>query len=155
MSTTRIVSNSVTAGQRGGAVLIAGGLVVLTGFFALHQSQQTGFFTAQFDSLGMFMLYGPLLLAILDSVLQVLTGQHRAAFLFEAASGLLLGLAALYFLIVFPFDFGHLADVLPEGLRVLLAWVTNDLGKIPLVIQVFAGPLGAFRAIRSFMATAD
>ncbi|MCZ7542847.1 MAG: hypothetical protein M5R40_04600 [Anaerolineae bacterium] len=138
--------------QRVGALLIAAGMLLLAGFFVAHQATNTGFFTARFGAMEAILLYGPILLSIIDFVVQAVTGRRNPARPFEVASGLLLGLAALWFLIVFPFDFSHLADALPEGVRFLLAWVTDDIGKIPLVIQLFAGPINAFQAIRAYRA---
>lgn len=142
----------LTSGQRLGEALIIVGLLALAAFFIVHQTSGTGFFNEKFGTLEMILLYAPLLLAIAAAGVQVVTGQHQPARLFEAAGGLLLGAAALWFLIVFPFDFTHLADALPQGLRFLLAWVTNDIGRIPLIIQVIAGPVGAFQAIRALLA---
>lgn len=149
---TEQVADIVTSGQKLGEALIGGALLLLTGFFVLHQTRQTGFFNQNFGTLEAILLYGPLLLAILDCAAQVIGGRHNPARPFEAASGLLLGVAAVWFLIHFPFEFSHLGDVLPEALRPLLGWVTNDLGRIPLVIQVIAGPVGAIQAIRAFLA---
>lgn len=150
MSTNQ-VSDVLTAGQRIGAILGVIGMLLLLGFFVLHQTGQTGFFNEKFGTLEMLLLYVPIGLSILNFGVQVVTGRQHPARPFEAASGLLLGLAAIWFLIHFPFEFSRLGDVLPQGLRFLLGWVTNDLGKIPLVIQVIAGPLGAFQAIRAFL----
>jgi hypothetical protein len=146
------ITDVVTSGQRIGAILIAIGMLLLGGFFVLHQTTQTGLLSDNFGTLEMLLLYVPILLTVLDFGVQIVTGRHHPARPFEAASALLMGLAAIWFLIRFPFDFTHLGDVLPEGLRFLLGWVTNDLAKIPLVIQVIAGPLGAFQAIRAFLA---
>lgn len=141
----------VTSGERLGEALIIAGMVILTGFFVIHQVTRTGFFNEKFGTLEMILLYVPLLLALMDSAGQIITGHHRPARLFEVGSGLLLGVAALWYLIVFPFDFTHLADAIPQGLRFLLAWVTNDIGRIVLIIQVFAGPIGALTAIRTYL----
>lgn len=40
----------------------------------------------------------------------------------------------VWLLVVFPFDFNHFADVLPESLRFLLQWITNDIGWALLLI---------------------
>jgi len=40
----------------------------------------------------------------------------------------------VWLLVVFPFDFSHFADVLPESLRFLLQWITNDIGWALLLI---------------------
>ena len=44
---------------------------------------------------------------------------------------------------VFPFNFAHLADTLPEGLRIALSWFTNDIGKIVLILQAILSPISA------------
>ncbi len=149
---THLDQDALTPLQRGGEALIALALLLLTGFFVLHQSANTGFFTTHFGTLEALLLYVPLLLAIADSLLQASTGHRNLARPLEAASNLLLGLAALWFLAVFPFDFTHLADALPQGLRFLLAWVTDDIGRIPLIIQAIVGPITAFQAIRKYLA---
>ena len=149
---THLDQDALTPLQRGGEALIALALLLLTGFFVVHQSTNTGFFTARFGTLEALLLYVPLLLAIIDSLLQAFTGHRNLARPFEAASSLLLGLAALWFLVVFPFDFTHLADALPEGLRFILAWVTDDIGRIPLIIQAIIGPITAFQVMRRYLA---
>jgi hypothetical protein len=50
-------------------------------------------------------------------------------------------MAALWLLRVFPFDFTHLADVLSVNLRFSLAWVSDEIGRIVLLLQVSAGTL--------------
>jgi hypothetical protein len=52
-------------------------------------------------------------------------------------------MAALWLLRVFPFDFTHLADVLSVNLRFSLAWVSDEIGRIVLLLQVSAGTLAA------------
>jgi hypothetical protein len=151
MNTVKHYSDDLSVLHRWGELLIATGLLLLAGFFIVHQYTNTGFFTTKFGQIEMALLYGPLLLSFIDAVIQVVTGHRHLARPFEAASGLFLGVAAVWFLIVFPFDFTHLADVLPEGLRFILAWVTNDIGKIPLLIQVFVGPITAIGAIRAYL----
>ncbi|MCA9905794.1 MAG: hypothetical protein KC547_18185 [Anaerolineae bacterium] len=137
-------------GQRVGEMFAVAGLLLLASFFILHQTRATGFFTDKFGTPEMFLFYAPLLFSLLDALVQVVTGDRHLARPFQALSGLLMGLAALWFLINFPFEFAHLPDVLPEGLRFLLAWITNDLAKIPLVIQLIVGPITALVALWRF-----
>lgn len=143
-------TDTLNWGQRVGELLVVIAVLLMAGFFILHQSRDTGFFTARFGTLEKFLLYGPILFRISFSLVKVLTGRHNPARPFEAATGLLLAVAAVWFLIVFPFDFGHLADVLPRGLRFAVAWVSNGIGKIVLILQVIAGPIIAISAMRAY-----
>ncbi len=150
---TQHFSDHVTQIERVGEFFVAICMTLLLGFFLAHQTRNTGFFTDRFGTLEMILLYLPLLLALTDSLIQVITGHHQLARLFEIASGLLLSAAAVWFLNVFPFDFTHLADVMPEAVRFLFAWITNDIGKIVFVMQIFAGLLGAITAVRALLST--
>ncbi|MCL4248873.1 MAG: hypothetical protein KJ065_12070 [Anaerolineae bacterium] len=150
LPTVEHYDEELNIGRRVGEMFVIVGLLALAGFFVLHQTRETGFFTDKFGAPEMFLLYAPLLFSLLDAGVQIVTGDRHLARPFEAISGLLMGLAALWFLINFPFEFAHLPDVLPEGLRFLLAWITNDLAKIPLVIQLIVGPITALVALWRF-----
>jgi hypothetical protein len=39
-----------------------------------------------------------------------------------------------WLLIVFPFDFVHVADVLPDSLRFLLQWISNNVARVLMLI---------------------
>jgi hypothetical protein len=42
------------------------------------------------------------------------------------------------------FNFSHLADALPGAIRFVLAWITNDIGKVFLILQIIIGSITAF-----------
>jgi hypothetical protein len=42
--------------------------------------------------------------------------------------------STIVLLIIFPFDFQYLADVLPESLRFLLEWVSDDIARGVMVL---------------------
>ena len=130
------------------AIVVA--MLLLFGFLAYHQWANTGFFTSKFGALEMICLYSPLFLGMAAPLIRFWTGNRQPARPFEAAGSLLLALGSLWLLIVFPFDFTHLADALPVGLRFLLAWVSDDIGKIPLVIQIITGPISALVTARTY-----
>jgi hypothetical protein len=113
----------------------------------------TGFFTEKFGGLEMLCLYGPLLFGISAPAIRALTGQRNPARPFEAAASLFLSLGSLGLLTVFPLDYTHLADALPRGLRFLLAWVTDDIARVVLVIQIIIGPFVALIAIWKYVST--
>lgn len=118
-------------------------MLLLFGFLVYHQRANTGFFTDKFKLLEMLCLYVPIVLAISAMIIRAWTGHQQPARPFEAARSLLLGLGSLWLLMVFPFNFLHLADALPESIRFVLSWVTDDIGKIPLVLQSIIGPISA------------
>jgi hypothetical protein len=126
-------------------------VVVLTllffSFLLYHQWANTGFFTEKFGALEMLCLYGPLLLGLTAPFARVITGQRNPARPFEAATSLCLALGSLWLLNVFPFNFRYLADALPEGIRFILAWVTDDMGKIIMILQVIIGSITALVAM--------
>jgi hypothetical protein len=122
-------------------------MLLLFGFFAYHQVTQTGFFTAQFGPVEMICLYGPILISLVAPVVRALTGRRNPARPFDVATYLSLALGSLWLLIVFPFDFSHLADVLPGAIRFVIAWISNDVGRIIMALQVFLGPVSSAMTI--------
>jgi hypothetical protein len=113
--------------------------LLLFGFLLYHQLANTGFFTEKFTGLEMLCLYGPLLVGISPLLIRAWIGQRNPARPFDATSSLLLAAGSLWLFTVFPFDYSHLADALPGALRFVLAWVTNDIARIVLVLQVVLG----------------
>ena len=55
--------------------------------------------------------------------------------LFDVFGGIeFLLVSTVVLLIIFPFDFQYLADVLPESLRFLLEWVSDDIACVVMVL---------------------
>lgn len=133
--------------DRIGEAFAVGGLLLLIGFFVAHQTQNTGFFTEVFGTLGMVCLYGPLLFGLSAPAIRMWTGRRNPARPFEAGTSLLLAVGSYWLLTVFPLDYTHLADVLPSAIRFLLAWVTDDIARIVLLLQVIIGPISAVVAL--------
>ena len=121
-------------------------MIGLFGFFVYHQQVNSGFFTEKFGTLEALCLYVPILLGLFAPAVRAWTGHRNPARPFEIVTSLIMAFGSLVLLIVFPFSFAHLADTLPEGLRFILAWVTDDIGKIPLILQVIVGPITALVA---------
>ncbi len=131
------------------AIVVA--MLLLFGFLAYHEWTKTGFFTDKFGSLERFCLYGPLIFGLSAPLIRALGGRRNPSRPFEAATSLFLAAGSLWLLIVFPFDFSHLADALPGVLRFVLAWVTNGIGRILLILQVVTGPLSAIATIWKYL----
>ena len=118
-------------------------MILLFGFLLSHQINNTSFFTEKFSALEMFCLYGPLIFGMSPLVIRAWTGQRQLARPFEAATSLFLALGSLWLVIVFPFNYAHLGAVLPESLRFTVAWVTDDIARIVLLLQVVISPISA------------
>lgn len=131
----------LTTDQRWAGLLIVVGMILLFSFFAYHQSANTGFFTAKFGLLEMFFLYGPIFAALGAPIARALNGRRNPARLLEGAANLFLLIGSLWLVIVFPFDFSHLADVLPSIIRFVFSWITNDIGKAVMILQIISGTI--------------
>ena len=118
-------------------------MILLFGFFAYHLRANTGFFTPQFGSLGMLCLYGPILVALAAPASRAWNGRRNPARPLDVVMQLSLAAGSLWLLIVFPFNFSHLAEVLPGPIRFLISWITDDIGKIVMILQVVLGPITA------------
>jgi len=134
---------NLTTSQRWGELVIVVVMLLLFSFFAYHQGANTGFFTAKFGALEMFCLYGPILLSSAAPAVRAGTGRRNLGRPLEVATNVFLAIAALWLLIVFPFNFSHLADILPGAIRFIFAWITNDIGKVVLILQVIVGSISA------------
>lgn len=129
-------NDALTIGERVSQVFILGGMLLLIVFFVAHQFGDTGFFTRKFGTFEGLCLYAPMLLALVPPIARICTGQRNSARLLEAFSDLCLAFGSFWLLIVFPFNYAQLADVLPYPLRFILAWITDDIARIFFVLQI-------------------
>jgi hypothetical protein len=134
---------SLTPAQRFGEFVTMMVTCLVFGFFAYHQQANTGFFSGAFGGQEMFLFYGPMLLSLTAPATRAVVGLRNPARPLEVATNLFMALAAIWLLTAFPFDFTHLADALPSGLQVLLAWVNNDIGRLILLLQAIICPVVA------------
>jgi len=144
-------SENLNLGQRVLELIFTVLMVFLLGFFVYHQQTNSGYFTEKYGALEMLCLYVPIALAISAMLVRVWTGQRQPARPLEVLRNLLLGLGSLWLLTVFPFNFTHLADTLPEAMRFVLGWLTNDMGRILLILQIVIGPITALVTAWQYM----
>ena len=124
-------------------------LMLLAAFFFIsHQILSTGFFTSRFGSMEAFLFYLPILIGVTACIVRGVIGRRNAVRPLDVAGSIVWFIAASWLLIVFPFDFSHLADILSSPFKLLLAWFSDDFGKIILAL---AGVAGFFNAIYSSM----
>lgn len=146
-------TNTIHPAERLGNGIAVIMLALLTAYFVAHQNGDTGFFTEHFGTLEAVALYGPLLVAFVPPLLKAITGRRSVARPVELFNFVFTALGGLWLLIRFPFEFAHFADVLPESLRFILAWINNDLAKIPLVLMIVTAPFSIISAVRQGRAT--
>lgn len=113
-------------------------LIAVNGLFGLyfifHQMISTGFFTPTFSTFEIIMLYGIIIYWITTSVL-ILTGQKHPSRDLDTYGGLFFATFAIVWLIqIFPFEFVYFADVLPDFLRFLVQWISNEVALVLLII---------------------
>jgi len=121
--------------------VVIGFLVVL--YFGAHQTWSTGFFTSKFDTLEILLFYGSLIYVFFIEKSIGLLGRKNLARLNDVFSLILVAVAFTWLFMVFPFDFAHLADVLPSFLRFLLHWISNDIARVLMVLGIIAAPIVA------------
>jgi len=136
-------AESVTAAQRWAELLVVAAMLLLFSIFKYHQVANTGFFSTKFGLLEMCCLYGPILVLWIAPLLGDTSGQRNQARPFDAAANLSPAIGSLWLLIVFPFNFAHLADFLPQTLLFATSWITNGIGKMLLMMQIIICPVVA------------
>jgi len=114
------------------AIILFGVLIVV--YFVAHQMWSTGFFTPTFGTLEMIMLYGSLIYWIVTSALLLFVRKNLSRDL-DVFGGLIFAtVGTAWLLVVFPFEFTYFADVLPDFLRFLLQWISNDIARVLMVL---------------------
>ena len=120
------------------------GSVLLVLYLAAHQIWSTGFFTAKFGTIEMIMLYGSWISLSISSGLEGILGKRLLSRLFDTFGGIMyIAVATAWLLVVFPFDFTYFANVLPDFLRFLVQWISNDIARIVMVLYTIAMAIAA------------
>lgn len=110
-------------------------LGVLIGSYCIaHQTRSTGFFTATFGTFEMILLYGTLLYWIVTSAL-IIVGQKNLSRDLDLGGLFFAAIAVAWLLVVFPFEFAYFADVLPDSLRFVVQWISNDIARVLMVLS--------------------
>ncbi|MGE5139228.1 MAG: hypothetical protein ACM3JD_07200 [Rudaea sp.] len=136
--------------QRFGGLAAIPCMLALLAFFALHQLVNSGFFTARFGPWEMLALYGPILVSSIPPIARAIGGRRNSGRPFEVASNISLAIGSLWLVTVFPFDYAHLADVLPGPIQFVLSWISDDIARIVLTLQVIIGAIVAFLTAVTF-----
>lgn len=111
-------------------------------FLLAHWTEDTGFYTSDFNQLDALVLFGPLLFGLLPPLVRTLRGRKNVARPWDIVGSMLFVFSSAYFLCAFHFDMTYFAVPLPEGMQFLIDWVTEDIAKVVLVIGVIGGIIG-------------
>ena len=130
---------SMRAGEVVGVIVIS----LFAWLWVAHQTSSTGFFTSGFGQAEAFLFYLALLFGLVPPVGRILVGRKNAVRPLTVLTMVLFIVADLWLLWVFPFDFSHLADVLPDSLRFLLQWITDDIARVLMSIAIVGASIGA------------
>ena len=115
------------------AIVVVSVLMIL--YFVVHQTGSTGFFTTEFGTLEMVMLYGNLTAWIITGALEGVFGRKSLSRDFDAFGGFIIVIVGItWLLVVFPFEFANFANVLPDFLRFLVQWISNEIARVLMVL---------------------
>lgn len=131
------LSDEVRNSERGfGVFLVIINLLCIV-YFALHHLNSTGFFQESFKALEMIMLYGIMVDWIITASMEAIFGRKKLSRLFDLYGGMVfMTIALIWLLVVFPFDFTYFADILPSELQFLIAWISNGIARIILILYI-------------------
>ena len=130
-----------------GIVVFFMGSVLMILYLVAHQILSTGFFTSSFGTIEMILLYGSWVAWIIKSGLEGVLGQRFLSRLFDTFGGIIfITVATAGLLVVFPFEFTYFADVLPEFIRFLVQWISNDIARVIMVLYIIAMGIAAIYA---------
>jgi hypothetical protein len=122
--------------ERAGEVIGILCILILLIFFITHQTSLTGFFTSKFGQLEQFLFYGSLVFGIIPNIGKIILGRKNPIRPLEALGAFFSFIALVWLLNVFPFDFTHLTDILPEFMIMITSWISNDITKIFMIIGI-------------------
>ncbi len=126
-----------------GEIIAAVFLSVLLWFFVAHKLQDTGFYTDDFGTLEMFMLYSAGVFAVFVVAVRLILRRRNIVRPLDVVSLLMLSAAHAVLLASFPFDFEHVEDVLPDALQWTVGWMSDSIGTILLILGLIGGFIGA------------
>jgi len=130
----RASRDRMKAGERAGELfgLLISVLVVL--FFVENQVRGTGFFTSKFGPLEELAFYGSAFVGFLVSIARATVGRRNAVRPLVIFQSGVLVVSSFWLLSVFPFDFPHLLDLLPNAIHPAFFWVTNPVGWVAILL---------------------
>jgi hypothetical protein len=112
--------------------------VLMIIFFVSHQNQSTGFFNSKFGIFEILFFYGFWVFWITTAGLESIFNQRLLSRIVDTFGGVFFAAIAIAWnLVIFPFDFAKFSNILPESIRFLVQWISNDIAwAIMLVLMI-------------------
>ena len=124
------------------AIVIVSILMIM--FFRDHQIHSTGFFTSKFGTMEIIMLYGFWIFWITTASLEAIFNQRLLSRIVDTFGGVIFAAVSIAWnLVVFPFEFAYFANVIPEYLKFLVQWISNDIAWIIMIALMILHLLAA------------
>jgi hypothetical protein len=112
-------------------------IVFLLLYLNSQQTHSTRLFTPTIRTPEIVMFYCVLIMGIISAGLEGVFGQRFYSRLFDVFGGLILAaVCTIGLLVVFPFEFAHFADVMPDSLSFLVRWISNDIARVLMVLAI-------------------
>ena len=118
-------------------------IIIVTLYLVAHQMGSTGFFTSEFTLAAMFLLYTPLAYGLFENIVRFFIASRNTGRIFDVIGAGIFVIVFALLLIIFPFDFTYFADVLPDSLRFLLQWISNNVAVVIMVLGLIVAPIMA------------
>jgi hypothetical protein len=112
--------------------------VLVFGFYMAHYAWSTGFFTGGFTPLLAVLFFASVLYVIVNTTAKTVTPRKDIVALVELLGAVLFLTVAAWIFVAFPFNFAHVADVVPVPFQFVLSWLTNDIGRIIVALVLLA-----------------
>jgi hypothetical protein len=135
--------NRLGLGERIGNII---GIFFILLFFLILidiQLSGVGFFTDQFGPLGLVLFYGSLLYGIFPALLRAFTANRNLGRLADLVGSLIFVVAAIYLVVVFPFDVPSLLDYVFGPAGDAFSWITNELVRMVLLFALLVTVVSA------------
>ncbi len=129
--------------ERAGNIVGVVAILFIVLYFVALQVWSTGFFTSRFGTVEMLLFYISLMFGMVTSAVRGLFGRKNLARLFDIFGFVLFTVVLAWLFVVFPFDFAYFADALPNFLRFLLQWISNDIARVLMLLGIIATPVMA------------
>ncbi len=128
------LSDEIASDDKAASIFLIAVNALFSLYLIIHQTNSTGFFVPKFETLDMIMLYGIPIYWITTSVL-ILIDQKNPSRDLDSFGGLFFATFAIgWLIVVFPFDFANFAEVLPDVLRFLVQWISNEIALMLLIL---------------------
>lgn len=99
----------------------------------------------------MLLLYLSLVAGMITIAIRALFGRKNFARLFDVFGACFFTVALTWLYIVFSFNFTYFADVLPDFLKFLLQWFSDDIARTLMIIGIITAPVMAIYNLPLYM----